>query len=189
MSRSHAEPSLVASRYASALFAFAEDEVARTKMESELLALAHAIDSDKSLRLWFMHPLHTNAEKSAAIRATLERAKATSVTIKAATHIASAGRIAALSAIAEAFAARCAESRGEVTATVTTARDLTKKQADTITANLSKALGKKIQLVTKRDPSLLGGLKIGLGARELDMSIAGTLERIRRGLINAPRTT
>lgn len=184
MSSSRTDTSLIADRYASALFALAEGK-ARDVVESELATIAEAIRSDAETRILLAHPLLTRAAKAEAVRTLLTSKKANALTVDAVVKVALAGRLSALPAIADAFAAKCAEARGEVIATVTSARALTAKEKTTIAEALTKATSKIVRVVATEDKELLGGLKVSLGAKELDMSIAGSLERMRRALVSA----
>lgn len=182
MSRSRTDTAAIADRYATALFALAEGKV-REAVESDMAALADIIRSDDATAALLAHPLLTRAAKAEALRTLLTQKKASSLTLDAVVKIAEAGRLEALPAIADAFVAKCAEARGEVTAVVTSARALSKKDADAVSSALSKATGKAVRIVAKEDASLLGGLKVSLGPKELDMSLAGSLERMRRALV------
>lgn len=183
MARSRTDNPLIADRYATALFALAEGK-ARDTVEADLTVLADVIRADTAVQALLAHPLLSRAAKAEAMRELLVAKKATALTVDAVVKIAQAGRLTALPAIADAFAAHCAEARGEVTAIVTSAEALAQKDKDTLIAALEKATAKKVRLVAKEDASLLGGVKVKLGAKELDMSLAGNLERMRRALLD-----
>ncbi len=176
--------SVIADRYATALFALAESK-ARDAVESDLISLAEAIRADQEAMTLIAHPLLSRNAKAEAVRALLTSKKANALTIDAVSKIAEAGRLAILPEIADAFAAKCAEARDEVTAVVTAAKALTKKESDAVVAALAKATGKSVRVIVKEDANVLGGLKVALGAKELDMSLAGHLERMRRALLDS----
>ncbi len=73
--------------------------------------------------------------------------------------------------MAVAFA-RLAAERGTVAAEVTTAVKLSAAQAKGVAAALRQALGKDPEITTKVDPSILGGLKVRVGSRLFDASLA-----------------
>lgn len=184
MSRSRTDISQVADRYAKALFALAE-EGAREAVEADMAALAAAIRADNETQAMLAHPLLSREAKAKALVSLLKTKKAQALTLQAVEKIARAGRVDMLADIAEAFVALCVAARGEVVAVVTSARALNKKEADAVAKALKDATGHAVRVEWKQDASLLGGLKVSLAAKELDMSVAGKLERMRRALVAA----
>ena len=182
---SRTDISQIAARYATALFALAEKEKALDAVASELSLLAQAIRGDAALAKQLAHPLLARTAKAEAVAALLKAQKAHALTQQGVAQIAKAGRLSALPAMSDAFAAMLAEARGIVRATVISARPLTKKQEADIARALKDALGKEVELTLAQDASLLGGIKIRLGSRELDMSLEGKLERMKRALVAA----
>lgn len=177
--------SLIATRYATALFALADKEKALDVVASELGTLATAIREDADVAKLLAHPLVSRAGKAEALAELLKTKKAHAVTQQGVERLAQAGRLPALVAVSEAFARMLDEARGIVNATVTSARPLSKKEEADIAKSLKEALGKDVQLTMKEDAALLGGLKIKVGSRELDMSMNGQLERMKRALLAA----
>jgi F-type H+-transporting ATPase subunit delta len=71
------------------------------------------------------------------------------------------------------------QARGEVAAEVVSAQPLTPDQAQRLADQLSQSAGKAVQLQTKVDPSLIGGLVVRLGSRMIDTSIRAQLGRLQ----------
>jgi len=88
-------------------------------------------------------------------------------------------RIDILPEIIKAFFELLAEKNGEINAEVTTAAAMTKEENAKLANILTKISGKKVRMLEKQDAKILGGFKVKLGARMLDASIAGKLERLR----------
>ena len=74
------------------------------------------------------------------------------------------------------------EAAGRVRATVTTAVELAPAERDRVAAELSKRLGKEIQLEVVVDASIVGGMKLQYGDRLVDASVATRLQQLRRRL-------
>jgi F-type H+-transporting ATPase subunit delta len=74
------------------------------------------------------------------------------------------------------------EAAGRVRATVTTAVELSVSERDRVAAELSKRLGKKIELEVLVDATILGGMKLQYGDRLVDASVATRLQQLRRRL-------
>jgi len=92
--------------------------------------------------------------------------------------VAGNGRLSALSAMITAFHKRLARERGEVQAQVISASALSGKQTKSIVEALKKAVGAAVDLETKVDPGILGGLIVRVGSRMIDNSVGSKLERL-----------
>ncbi|WP_204324021.1 F0F1 ATP synthase subunit delta, partial [Stenotrophomonas maltophilia] len=64
-----------------------------------------------------------------------------------------------------------AQARGEVTAEVTVAEELSAANAKTLTDALKDVLGKEPKIEVKVDPAILGGLIVKVGSRMIDTSL------------------
>jgi F-type H+-transporting ATPase subunit delta len=74
------------------------------------------------------------------------------------------------------------EHRGVELAQITTARPIDQRQQELIAARLATLTGKRIEVETQVDPSILGGVVAHVGDNVIDGSIRGRLERLRRTL-------
>jgi len=72
------------------------------------------------------------------------------------------------------------DSESEISAVVTSAVKLTAKTQGEITAALAKQSGRKVRLETELDPSLLGGMIVHIGDRQIDYSLRSRLEAMRK---------
>jgi F-type H+-transporting ATPase subunit delta len=71
----------------------------------------------------------------------------------------------------------------EVTrATVTTAYPLSTEELDSIRESLERYTGKKVIVLHKQDPSIIGGIRAQIGDTILDHSIRAQLNRMRENL-------
>lgn len=87
------------------------------------------------------------------------------------------GRLGRLQGVARAFAEIMSAHRGEVKAVVTTAKPLDAQQLKELGAVLQVFIkkGNTLQLETKVNPALIGGMVVSLGDRYIDLSIASRL--------------
>ena len=69
--------------------------------------------------------------------------------------------------------------RGIVMATVTSAVPLNDEEAAAVRARVEEMAGAKVDLETRVDPALIGGLTVQVRDQLLDASIRGRLERLR----------
>lgn len=90
------------------------------------------------------------------------------------------GRFDLIRPIADRAAELFGESTGVVPVTIISAVELPADVESRVTENLSRALGKKIELSKTVDPQLLGGLQVRVADTVFDGSVQGRLERVRR---------
>jgi F-type H+-transporting ATPase subunit delta len=89
-------------------------------------------------------------------------------------------RLFALIDILKAFRQIAARHRGETTAEVTSAHALTDAQLTALEETLrGTTAGKKVQLIARIDPSLLGGLVVKMGSRMIDSSLKTKLANLK----------
>src|SRR5205085_11406528 len=88
-------------------------------------------------------------------------------------------RLFAIPAMIEAYLAKLAERRGEVTAEVTTAQPLNEAQQGALGEQLRRAVGRRVTVDIRVDPSLLGGMIVKVGSRMIDGSLKSRLQRLQ----------
>ena len=71
----------------------------------------------------------------------------------------------------------------EVLVRVTAAQPLTDAQRRELVAQLAQQTGKDVTLEEAVDPAIIGGLVIKIGDQLLDVSVAGTLRRLREQVV------
>ncbi len=79
----------------------------------------------------------------------------------------------------KAFLKLLADRRGEMTAEVTAARALTAEQQASVAEAIKRAVGSKVTIDVKVDPSLLGGLVVRVGSRMIDSSLKTKLQKLQ----------
>ena len=94
-------------------------------------------------------------------------------------------RIGLFPALADAFAAQLRQHRGIELADVTTAVELGEAERSLVAERISREIGKRIELRTKLDPDILGGVVVRVGDQLYDASVRGKLENLRRRLVGA----
>ena len=62
--------------------------------------------------------------------------------------------------------------------TITSAYELTKEQADSITKGLEKRYGENVNVKSEVDPTLIGGFSVKCGDEVIDHSIKGRLDKL-----------
>jgi len=180
-------PSLVARRYGGALFELARTENCIDRVEARLTGLVAQIETNNDLHRLVTSPLFAAQEQLAAISALLKKA---GLTDKGADglvgnflkSVASNRRLAHLASMVEIFCQLSMQARGEMIADVVSAHTLTKAQQQQLKKQLDHSSGKDVHLRLNIDPSLLGGLVVRLGSRQLDTSLKTKLSSLKMHL-------
>lgn len=168
----------LAGRYASALFELADEQKALDQVAGELSALKGVIAESEDLRRFIRSPLYGRDEQSKAMAAILDKASASELTRRFVMVVAHNRRLFALPGMIDAFLAELAHRRGEVTAQVAAAYDLSETQKDALLTALRQAIGSKVKMDLRIDRGLIGGLVIKVGSRMIDTSLRSKLQRL-----------
>lgn len=169
----------LADRYAAALFELAEQRSALDQVAGDLKSLRAMIESSVDLRRLLSNPVMSRKVQLQAMSALAGKAGFNELTGRFVGVLASNRRLVALSAIIQAFLARLAAKKGEVTAQVVAARALSSQQQDALGAALKKAVGGNVALDLRVDPTLIGGLVVQVGSRMLDASLKTKLQQVQ----------
>ena len=80
-----------------------------------------------------------------------------------------------------------AQQRGEVKASVTTAKPLGKAELDSVKSGLSNLLksGESLVLEQRVDPSIVSGIVIDIGDKHVDMSVSTRVKKLQNLIRNA----
>jgi len=84
--------------------------------------------------------------------------------------------------VAEAFRQRLLDLRNIVRAEVTTADPLPAERVKAIQDSLAAATGRTVDITTKIDASIIGGMIARVGSTVFDASVTSHLQRIRQRL-------
>jgi F-type H+-transporting ATPase subunit delta len=175
----------VADRYAGAFFDLATEEGATDAVERDMKAVRAAISESTDLRRLVSSPVFETEEKAKGLDAVLDRLGAHRLTRNLMALMVRNGRAFALDGVAKAFLDRAAKARGEVSAEAVSAHALTQEQEQALRAQIEGAVGKQVNLATRVDPSLLGGLIVKVGSRMMDSSLKTKLARLQARLTEA----
>ena len=96
-------------------------------------------------------------------------------------------RVALLPQIIEVFQALVDEERGIAHAQVVTAVPMSDEERNAIARRLSELIGKQVQVETREDPEILGGLVARIGDRLVDGSTRTKLITLKRQLAGSTR--
>lgn len=175
----------VATRYALALFELADEKRKLDDVARDLRALDTMINDSTDLQRLLRNPVVSRAESGQAMAALLDKSEADLLTRNFIGLVAANRRLFALPGMIAAFLAELAQRRGEVSAEVTSARELTDAQAKSLEDALKSAVGGKVALSLKVNPGLVGGLVVKVGSRMIDSSLKSQLARLKLAMKGA----
>ena len=92
------------------------------------------------------------------------------------------GTLRELSGCARAYRIRYNQAHGILEATAISAVPLTEQQRAALHAKLESLTGKTIDLKTKVDPAVLGGIRLDIEGTELDGTVQNRLSALRRDI-------
>jgi F-type H+-transporting ATPase subunit delta len=166
-------------RYATALYALADEQKSLDMVAEDLRALRSLIDESADLRRLIRSPVLTRVAQGHAIAALAERAAFQPLVRNILGLMAKNRRLFVLPQVIAAYLTELAMRRGEVMAHVTSAQALSEAQRLSLDERLRRAVGGKVAIELRVDPSLLGGLIVKLGSRMVDASLSSKLHRLQ----------
>ena len=169
----------IAGRYATALFELARDRGALDEVAQDLADLAVMYDESEDLQRLLRSPVIGHEAQGRAIAAVLERAGVQPMTRNFVGVVAGNRRLFALRDMIKVFRALLAEHRGEIVAEVASAQALNDSQVAAIKSELSAVMRTDVNLETKVDPALLGGMVVKVGSRMVDSSLRTKLQNLK----------
>jgi F-type H+-transporting ATPase subunit delta len=172
----------VAGRYASALFELAEEANQVRQVEKDLVALQALLDGSADLKRMVRSPVFSGDEQGRSIAAIAGKAGYTPLVVNFLKVLARNRRLFALAGMIRAFLSLAARQRGEVTAEVASAHPLSKDQLAALNETLRASAGKDVNIITKVDPNLLGGLVVKMGSRMIDSSLRTKLTSLKTAM-------
>jgi F-type H+-transporting ATPase subunit delta len=169
----------MAGRYAAALFDLAKEEGQLPQVEADLAAFRALLDESDDLRRLIRSPVISAEEQAKALDAVLAKAGVSPLTANFFKLIAHNRRLFAAADMIRDFRALLARERGEVSADVASAHPLTPDQLTALRDALRVQIGKDVQVNTRVDPSLLGGLVVKVGSKMIDSSLRTKLNNLK----------
>lgn len=169
----------MAGRYAAALFELAKDQRQLAEVERDVIAFQGLLDESADLRRLVRSPVISGEDQGKALAVVLEKAGISGLTANFIRLIARNRRLFAVGDMIKSFRALTARERGEVSAEVASAHALTPEQLQLLSDTLRTQVGKNVQIDTRVDPSLLGGLIVKIGSRMIDSSLRTKLDNLK----------
>lgn len=173
--------SVVAKRYARALFEIAQQQGVIAEVEQQLELVAAATAGDAEIRRFLAFPNIDVTKKVELIKSAISE-KVSALVLHTIELLISRGRQEAIGDVYEAYTKIAGEALGQAHAVVYTAKQLSAEELAKVEATFSEIAGKKIKAEQFVEPALLGGVQVRIGDRLYDGSLSGKLARLEQSL-------
>jgi len=174
-----------ASRYSLALYELATEANVLSEVEVHSASIINLILSSEDFNSLIKDPTNTKENQFNALRKISEQYKLNELLSKFLSFLVAKRRLFYVDKILKSFAETCSIKRGELKAELTSAKDLTESEVNSIKEELTKNFSSKIKLNYKHDASLIGGLIVQVGSTMIDTSIKNKLQQIENRMIEA----
>ena len=182
---SNSSTSLSKNSYSQALFELASEKNSINNIEVQVSAILGLIDKSKDFKDLIKDPTNKIEDQLKAINQISNQFKFNELLKKFLGFLISKRRFFYVEKILNDFLFICLNSRGEIQAELSTAKNLNENEINNIKSELSSTFGSNIKLKQKYDPSLIGGLIIKVGSTMIDTSIKNKLQQIEKKMIEA----
>jgi ATP synthase F1 delta subunit len=169
--------------YARALFQTAIEHKELDEVQEQLAIWADALGENKNLQTFFFSPRFSSAEKKDAIRRIIEGGNEHFLNFLE--LLAERHRLPATFRIRRSFDELWREEHKMLTVEVTSAIELDEGLVRSIGERIEERTGRRIDLTSRVDPNIIGGIVLRVGNKILDASVQGRLQRLRRQLARA----
>ena len=174
---------VVARTYARALFDAAKELGRIPEVREQLGTLAETIREVPELQAVIRNPELDPPEKANVLAAILRDAD--ELLRNFVRLVAEKGRAPMLEEIAREYDALVAAEERILNVELTTAFELSDDEASSIVEQIEQASGRRVEANRTVDADLIGGVVLKVGSLEVDSSVRGRLERLRRELAGA----
>ncbi|HTV94093.1 MAG TPA: ATP synthase F1 subunit delta [Verrucomicrobiae bacterium] len=174
----------LARRYATAVFSLASDAGSVERVGSELGTILRTIHSDPAILQYFRSPVVNRVEKEKTLLDSM-RGKVSDIPLHTLLLLVRKRREPLLEELVLEYSNIARAARGVDPLMVTTARELSDGEVRALVDRLERTYGKKFEASVTVDPSLIGGVRVAMGDRLIDGSVAGRLEELTRSLFGS----
>jgi F-type H+-transporting ATPase subunit delta len=170
----------LARRYASAIFQLAAEAQAVPAVGHDLHTFVAALAADNDVNKFYRSPVVDRKEKAAVIAQAFDKLNV--IALHAILLLIQKRRETLAPEIVAQYDILERQGRGAQTLQVTSARPLAKADLDDLVAKLSAAFKTPFDVTQSVDPELIGGVRLTMGDKRIDGTIAGRLDDLARML-------
>ena len=169
--------------YATALFEVAQEHDVIDDVREQLGQFADELDQNRDLQIFLFSPYFSSQEKKEGIGKIVDGADERFLNFLE--LLAERHRMPAIFRVRRAYDALWREENKLLPVTVTSAIELDEELVKGLGEKIEEQTGKKVELTSRVDPDVLGGLVLQVGNMVLDASIRNRLEQLRKQVAKA----
>ena len=171
----------LAKRYGGSLYDLAAEEALTDRLLQELQTAVDSIKAEPQYLRLLATPSVPKQERCGLLDEAL-RGQVHLYVLNFLKILCEKGTLRELPGCARAYRVRYNQAHGILEAAATTAVAMTEQQVKSLHEKLEKLTGKTIDLKTKVDPAVLGGIRLDIEGTELDGTVQNRLAALRRDI-------
>jgi len=166
-------------RYATALYSAAIKKQNLENTEKEIKKIQALFNEHMKFREFVLDPTIKRPSKKAALQQILQKLSCSDVSQNFFAAVADNGRLPRIDSIFKSFGQLMSAHRGEVNCEIVTATSVDEGTLREITSALQGFVksNEKLNVTSKVDPLLLGGMVVSIGDKYIDMSVATKIKQ------------
>ncbi len=173
----------VARVYAEALFEAGKDKGKLDSLQSQLGQFADAVDRNRDLQVFLFSPYLSSQEKKNGLERAISGAEPELTNFLE--LLVEKGRMPEVFRIRRELDELWKQENKRIDVTVTSAVELDEAVVRKIGTEVERQTGEQVELSSRVDDSILGGIVLQVGNMVLDASIRSRLEKLRKSVASA----
>lgn len=173
----------IARVYAEALFEVAKQKGKLDVIREQLVQVADALERDRELAVFFFSPYFSSAEKRDGIERAVAGAEPELTNFLE--LLVEKHRMPVIFRIRRRFDEMWAEENKQLEVTLTSAVELDPEIVERVGAEIERQTDRTVEMESRVDENVLGGLVLQVGNMVLDASIRNRLETLRKEVAKA----
>jgi F-type H+-transporting ATPase subunit delta len=169
--------------YAEALFDVAKEKAELDAVRDELGQFADAVDGNRDLQVFFFSPYFSSAEKTAGLKRAVSGANPELLNFLE--LLIEKQRMPEVFRIRRQLDELWKRENRRIEVTVTSAVELEPAVVEKVGEEIERQTGQKVELASRVDGEILGGIVLQVGNKVLDASIRARLEKLRKSVAQA----
>ena len=172
-----------AKSYSQALYELAFEEKNLNDVEKNVISLLRLISQSEDFNSLIKDPTNKQENQLNVINIIFEKFNLNNLLKKFLNFLVIKRRFFYVEKILKDFIMICSKNRGEISAKLTVAKELSENQINKIKHDLSQNFGSDVKLNYNYDPGLIGGLIMQIESVMIDTSIKNKLQQIENKMI------
>ena len=170
-------------RYARALYEVGKDSSELEKIEVDVKNFQSLFTDNSEIKNFIENPTHIIETQNKVLNILSKKLYFTKNLKNFFLLLIKKRRMFFVKKITDTFLKLCSKNRGEIKASLISSKELSSKELENISGELSTSMGSTVKFDYKVDQSLIGGLKLQLGSFMIDTSIKNKLKKYEQRML------